>query len=64
MGAQITVWFDDMKTPAMLADDKTFGAGYLGFGSYNDTGMFANVRVWAPAVEEVERKEIFGAKKK
>ena len=64
IGSKITVWFDDMKTPAMLADDKTFGAGFLGFGSYNDTGMFANVRVWAPASEEVERKAIFPTKTK
>ncbi|MBM3824927.1 MAG: hypothetical protein FJ404_18935 [Verrucomicrobia bacterium] len=63
IGNKISVWFDDMTTPAMLAEDASFGAGYLGFGSYNDSGMFAQVRVWAPAVEEVERnRDLFKAK--
>lgn len=61
IGSKISVWFDDMTTPAMLADDKSFGAGYVGFGSYNDTGMFANARIWAPAAEQVkEFPMIFG----
>lgn len=63
IGNKISVWFDDMTTPAMLAEDASFGAGYLGFGSFNDSGMFAQVRVWAPAVEEVERnRDLFKAK--
>lgn len=55
LGSRITVWFDDMTTPAMLAEDDRFGAGYLGFGSYNDSGLFARVRVWAPSAESVAR---------
>jgi hypothetical protein len=55
IGGTITVWFDDMEKPAMLAEDKTFGSGYIGFGSYNDSGMFANVRLWAPSTEKVAR---------
>lgn len=63
IGSKISVWFDDMTTPAMLAEDASFGAGYLGFGSFNDSGMFAQVRVWAPAVEEVERnRDLFTVK--
>lgn len=56
LGTRITVWFDDLSTPAMEADDATFGAGHLGFGSYNDSGMFARVRVWAPDSGEVPRR--------
>lgn len=52
-GAAIKVYFDDMSTPVMLAEDKRFGTGYLGFGSYNDTGMVANARVWAPKEQTV-----------
>ncbi|MEN9733046.1 MAG: hypothetical protein RLZ45_1041 [Verrucomicrobiota bacterium] len=55
LGTRITVWFDDMTTPAMLADHASFGAGYLGFGSFNDSGLFARIRVWAPSVESVVR---------
>ena len=42
----------------MVAKDKTFGAGYVGFGSFDDTGMAANIRVWAPAVQ-TKRTEFF-----
>ncbi len=60
IGTKISVWFDDMTTPAMLADDKSFGTGYVGFGSYNDTGMFASARIWAPTAKKVEEaRKIF-----
>jgi hypothetical protein len=38
---------------AMTATDKTFGVGYLGLGSFNDTGRIDNIRVWAPKQEKV-----------
>ena len=46
----IKVYFDDLTKPIMVAEDKTFGAGYLGFGSFDDTGKIANVKVWGPSV--------------
>ncbi|MFM7214495.1 MAG: hypothetical protein ACKO3H_06425 [Verrucomicrobiota bacterium] len=55
LGSRITVWFDDMTTPAMLAEDARFGAGHIGFGSFNDSGLFARVRVWAPSGDPVVR---------
>ncbi|NIP98992.1 MAG: hypothetical protein GWO24_38580, partial [Akkermansiaceae bacterium] len=55
-GATIRVFFDDMDKPVMLAEDKRFGVGYLGFGSYNDTGMVASARVWAPKAQTVPVK--------
>ena len=54
----IKVYFDDLTKPIMVAKDKTFGAGYVGFGSFDDTGMAANIRVWAPAVQ-TKRTEFF-----
>jgi hypothetical protein len=42
----IKVFFDDMSKPIMVAEDKTFGAGWVGFGSFDDTGRVANIRVW------------------
>ena len=47
----IKVYFDDLKRPIMVAQDRTFGAGYIGFGSFDDTGMIANIRIWGPKVE-------------
>jgi hypothetical protein len=48
---------DDPAKPIMTASDKTFGAGYIGFGSFDDTGRVRNVKVWADAV--VEQKPTF-----
>lgn len=42
----IEVFFDDMTKPIMTTVDKTFGAGRIGFGSFDDTGNIDNVRVW------------------
>ena len=32
-----------MTKPIMKAEDKTFQTGYVGFGSFDDTGRFRNV---------------------
>lgn len=50
----VRVFFDDLTTPVMVAEDRTFGAGWVGFGSFDDTGKVDSVRVWAPS--EPERK--------
>ena len=47
----IKVYFDDFAHPIMLAEDKTFASGQIGFGSFDDTGMVDNIRIWAPSVE-------------
>lgn len=47
----IRVWFDDMSKPIMVAEDKTHGPGWIGFGSFDDTGKVANIRVWGRSVE-------------
>ena len=49
----IKVFFDDMSTPIMVAEDKTFLSGHIGFGSFDDTGKVDNVRIWAPSAEKV-----------
>ena len=43
----INMYFDDMETPVMVANDKTFLVGYLGFGSFDDSGKIDNIRIWA-----------------
>ncbi|HMO63643.1 MAG TPA: hypothetical protein PKE47_00170 [Verrucomicrobiota bacterium] len=57
----IRVFFNDMTTPVMTAKDTTFGAGWLGLGSFDDTGKMDNIRVWAPAEPERQRAEFFTA---
>lgn len=42
----IEVYYDDMDKPIMKATDKTFGAGQIGFGSFDDTGLIDNVILW------------------
>ena len=49
-GGMIKVFFDDMKTPIMEATDTHFDFGSIGFGSFDDTGMIDNIRIWAPEV--------------
>ena len=45
------LFFNDMSKPIMLAEDKTFGKGNLGFGSFDDIGMVSSIKVWGPSVE-------------
>lgn len=47
---RIRVYFDDMRHPIMEAVDKHFGAGLIGFGSFDDTGKFTHIRIWGPAL--------------
>lgn len=44
----IRVYFDDFSKPIMVAEDKNFTSGYIGFGSFDDTGMIDNIRIWGP----------------
>lgn len=48
----IEIYFDDMKTPIMTANDKTFTSGRVGIGSFDDTGMWANVKLRGVKVEK------------
>ncbi|MFM8470843.1 MAG: hypothetical protein ACKODH_12920 [Limisphaerales bacterium] len=52
------VFFDDFSKPIMLAEDKTFVKGHIGFGSFDDVGMVANIKIWGPGAE-TKRAEFF-----
>ncbi len=43
----------------MSAEDRTFGVGWLGFGSFDDTGKVDNIRVWAPVAAELKSAPFF-----
>ena len=47
----IKVYFDDMTKPIQWAQDKTFGVGYIGFGSFDDLGKIDNIKIYGPLVE-------------
>jgi hypothetical protein len=47
----IKVYFDDMVTPIMIAQNDLFKSGGIGFGSFDDTGCVDNIRIWGPSVE-------------
>ena len=55
----IRVFFDDLTQPIMLAQDHTFGAGWIGFGSFDDTGKVDNIRVWSPVSPEAKTANFF-----
>jgi hypothetical protein len=42
---KIEVYFDDMTKPVLAAEDKTFQRGFVGFGSFDDTGRFRNLQL-------------------
>ncbi|MBP8260655.1 MAG: hypothetical protein KA118_13460 [Verrucomicrobia bacterium] len=48
----IRVYFDDLAAPIMEAEDRSFIQGQIGFGSFDDTGMIDNVRIWGPSMKE------------
>lgn len=58
----IRVWFDDMAQPIMEAKDQSFGAGWIGLGSFDDTGRVRNLKVWGNKVTE-KRAQDFPTKK-
>jgi hypothetical protein len=47
----IKVYFDDMTRPIMWGEDKTFGSGYIGFGSFDDMGKIDNIKIWGPSMQ-------------
>jgi hypothetical protein len=47
----IRVFFDDLSKPIMVGEDRTFGSGYVGFGSFDDTGKVRNIRISGVALE-------------
>jgi len=51
VAGKIEIYFDDLEKPVMTADDGTFTWGQVGVGSFDDTGMFDNIRVRATIIQ-------------
>jgi len=54
----IEVYFDDIRTPVMLASDETFKAGRIGVGSFDDVGLVDNVRIWGKKQEPPDERAV------
>ena len=44
----VEIFFQDMLTPIMIADEVPFERGFIGFGSFDDNGFVDNIKIWAP----------------
>ena len=53
----IKLYFDDMSQPIMETTDSHFIDGYIGFGSFDDTGMIDNIKLWG--VQTKAHNELF-----
>jgi hypothetical protein len=49
----IEVFFDDMETPVMTANDKTFTCGRVGIGTFDDNGNFDDFKLRGVKVDPV-----------
>ncbi|MGV3771711.1 MAG: hypothetical protein ACO1QB_02335 [Verrucomicrobiales bacterium] len=56
---EIKVFYDDMSQPIMVANDTNFPSGFVGFGSFDDTGKVDNIKIWAPRVEAKSSADLF-----
>jgi hypothetical protein len=53
----IEIYFDDMQTPCMTAQDKTFAWGQIGIGTFDDTSDWDDVELRGKKVEKkIEKK--------
>jgi hypothetical protein len=48
VGKRIEASIDDMTTPVMYAEDERLGVGQVGLGSFDDTAVFDDVRLYVP----------------
>ena len=48
----IEVYFDDMKKPRLVANDKTFTFGQVGLGSFDNTGQWDDFKLQGVKVEK------------
>jgi hypothetical protein len=59
----MAVYAGDSAEPILTATDETLGAGYVGFGSFDDTGRVRNARIYAASLEtHAEQAAFFTAK--
>ncbi len=47
---EIAVYWDHSPEPILIATDRRLDWGHVGLGSFDDSGRFAKLRIWAPTV--------------
>ena len=52
----IEIYFDDMTTPQKVAHDKTFEWGLIGLGSFDDLGLWDDVKINGIAINDQKAK--------
>ncbi len=52
IGDDIRVFYQDMTTPVLSAQHSDFHEGYIGVGSFDDTGRVDNLRVWSATASD------------
>ena len=45
----MAIYDRDLPDPLLTANDKTFTDGYVGVGSFDNTGQVRNLEVWSEA---------------
>ncbi len=55
----IEIFFDDMETPVMTANDTTFQWGQVGVGSFDDTGNFDDIALYGTKVDPPKYESLF-----
>jgi len=55
---RIEVFFDDMATPSMTAEDKTFTWGRVGVASFDDVGNVDRVVLWGRKVKPAATRTV------
>lgn len=48
----LRVYFDGGRQPTVSTDRDPLGWGRVGFGSFDDTGRFSKIRIWAPETKK------------
>lgn len=59
---KIEVFVNDMDKPMMVAEDKTFAEGFVGFGSFDDTGRVRNIRITPKSKPAAAEADFFKGK--
>ena len=51
---EIAVYFHDLSKPVMTATDRTFAAGRVGFGTFDDTCRIRSVQIWGESAKPTD----------
>jgi hypothetical protein len=58
-GAISVFWDGNFDTPILTANSTAFTTGYIGFGTFQDSGKVRNLKVWAKAPEAISAQGFF-----